>query len=243
MCCKTASRGGQTPRVFPGRWGSNANFVHVCPPGCCGDGACADRAVSLEKAKNLTRLITDAYMGVPAMNKYTKVDLVLRKLCLLANFFGLMPRAIASQIGRQQQDGAAGVSPGVQDAGAAVGAPADEVAHLRKIGRLKLHAAHEFFSNPSASWKTMMWVSLCDPLMTVHYALFKYGTWYGHRVSDRVSIFDFCSAASSNPVVKALDALAGILFEPEQQASLTGLCAVLGGHRKLGLWQQRRPCR
>ena len=61
-----------------------------------------------------------------------------------------------------------------------------------------------------------MWVSLCDPLMTIHYKLFKYGTWYGHRVSDRVPVFDFCSDATSNPVVEALDSLARILFDPQQ---------------------------
>ena len=81
----------------------------MCPPGCCGDrgvGACADRAVSVQKATDLARLITDAHMGVPALNNYTKVDPVLRKLCLLVNFFGLMPRAVAAKIGRR----AAGVS-------------------------------------------------------------------------------------------------------------------------------------
>ena len=80
----------------------------------------------------------------------------------------------------------------------------------------------------------MMWVPLCDPLMAIHYKLFKYGTWYGHRVSDRVSVFDFCSDASSNPVVEALDCLARTLFEPEQQASLTGIFELLG--RDMGNW-------
>ena len=80
----------------------------------------------------------------------------------------------------------------------------------------------------------MLWVSLCDPMMIVHYKLFKYGTWYGHRVSDRVSVFDFCSDATTNVVVQALDSLAGILFEPEQQASLTGLLGLLGGD--MGDW-------
>ena len=142
-----------------------------------------------------------------------------------------MPRAIAAKAGRKSS---LGVSPSDQDPGAAVGAPADEVAHLRKMGRLKLHTAHVFLSNPSSCWKTRLWVSLCDPLMTMHYKLFKYGTWYGHRVSDRVSVFEFCSDATRNVVVQALDSLARTLFEPEQQASLTGLFGLLGGD--MGGW-------
>ena len=67
---------------------------------------------------------------------------------------------MAAKAGRHSRDDAAGVSPGAQDAGVAVGAPADEVAHLRKIGRLKLHTAHEFFSKPSTSWNTMMCVAV-----------------------------------------------------------------------------------
>ena len=75
----------------------------------------------------------------------------------------------------------------------------------------------------------MMWVSLCDPVMIVHYTLFKYSSWYGCRVSDRISVFDVCGDASSNPVSLALDSLARIMFEPEEQASLKGARAVLGG--------------
>ena len=119
--------------------------------------ACADRTLSVKKAQGFASLITDAHIDVPAMNKYTKVDPVERQLCLLLNFFGLMPRAIAAKAGRKSSSG---VSPSDQDPGAAVGAPQDEVAHLRKIGRLKLHTAHDFLSKPSSSWKTLMWVAV-----------------------------------------------------------------------------------
>ena len=81
-----------------------------------------------------------------------------------------------------------------------------------------------------ASWTTLIWIAVSDPVMVVHYKLFKHGTWYNHRRADRCSIYDFCGSMVSNPVASALSSLAGIVLSPEEQSSgpLAGLFAALG---------------
>ena len=52
--------------------------------------------------------------------------------------------------------------------------------------------------------------------MTVHYTLFKHGTWFSHRpTTERCNVFDFCSDGEMNPASVALSTLAAMLLDPE----------------------------
>ena len=71
---------------------------HACPPGCCDPESvvpAADRGKSVERAFGLVKRFVSPCLSEPAANKYTKVDPVMRKLALAANFFGLLRRAFA----------------------------------------------------------------------------------------------------------------------------------------------------
>ena len=63
---------------FPCPW--NGRLIHLCPPGCCGELACADRSLALEKGCRLVKRVVAPSISTPAANKYTKVDPVLRKI-------------------------------------------------------------------------------------------------------------------------------------------------------------------
>ena len=69
---------------FPCPW--NGRLIHLCPPGCCGELACADRSLALQKAFGLVTRVVAPSISTPAANKYTKVDPVVRKLALLTIF-------------------------------------------------------------------------------------------------------------------------------------------------------------
>ena len=210
---------------FSGRWGSHERLVHICSPGCC-----ADRSASVVRAQKLAKLIVSPSITPPAMNKYTKVDPVVRQICLLSNLFGLFRRALAEKVGSGRRRVGDGDNESDMSQDACVGAPMDEVRHLRKIGRLKHRRANDFMARRFASWTTLIWIAVCDPVMVVHYRLFKHGKWYSHRRADRCSIYDFCGSMGSNPVASALSSLAGIVLSPEEQLSgpLAGLFAALG---------------
>ena len=120
------------------------------------------------RGQKLAKLIVSPSITPPAMNKYTKVDPVVRQLCLLSNFFGLFRRALSGKVGSGKRGGD-GDNESDMSQDACVGAPRDEVRHFRKIGRLKLHRANEFMARRFAAWTTLIWIAVCDPVMVVHY--------------------------------------------------------------------------
>ena len=107
-------------KFFGGKW-SSKRLVHVCPAGCCGAVAKADREISVRRAVELARLIVTPAMTLPAMNKYTKVDPVVRQVCLLASFRGLLRKVLALKVGKPMPEDS--VSDSGVSGDAAVGAP------------------------------------------------------------------------------------------------------------------------
>ena len=85
-------------KFFCWKW-SSKRLVHVCPAGCCGAVAKADREISVRRAVELARFVVIPAMTLPAMNKYTKVDPVVRKVCLMAPFRGLFRKVLALKVG------------------------------------------------------------------------------------------------------------------------------------------------
>ena len=213
---KRRSEAAELLKFFAGKW-SSKRLVHICPAGCCGAVAKADRELSVLRAVKLARFIVTPAMSPPAMNKYTKVDPVVRQLSLMAGFRGLLRKVLALKVGRPVPQ--CSVSDSGISSDAAVGAPRDAIAHMRKVGRMKLQKAFRFACKKSTSWKPLIWLAICSPIMLVHYKLFKYGTWKSHLVNgeDRLSIFDFCSSAAANPVASALMTLSDILLRPQAE--------------------------
>ncbi len=84
-------------KFFPCAW--TGLPVHVCPPNCCGPGACASRDVSVERAMRLLDRTILQLVQVPAMNKWTKVDPAICQVALMANFCGAVPAAFERKLG------------------------------------------------------------------------------------------------------------------------------------------------
>ena len=70
-------------------------MVHVCRGGCCPGG----RPDSVQKAFTLLKGIVAPPISTPAVNKYTKVDPVMRKITLMVSCFGLLRRMVAKKLG------------------------------------------------------------------------------------------------------------------------------------------------
>ena len=186
---------------FPCPW--NGRLIHPCPPGCCGELACADRSLTLDKATGLVKRVIAPSISTPAANKYTKVDPVVRKVALLTNFFGMLRRMVAQKLGRRVEnedgDGFAGV-----DDDTVIGIPANEKDHYQKLGQVKLRKMFDFLTDPASKYLPLVWLVVCSPIMVIHYFLFKHGTWYNRRAGERCSIFDFCGSVERNPVCVCL---------------------------------------
>ena len=194
---------------------------HACPPGCCVPGSTvpvADRGASVARAFGLVKRFVAPCISEPAANKYTKVDPVMRRLALAANFFGLLRRALARQFG---DDGGSQSDISVD---AAIGAPSDATKHWRKVKHIKLNRSFSFLKHRASEYLPLIWLCVCSCIMVVHYKLFRHGTWYNHRTAasgqgsghwPRCNIFDFTSDLETNPVCEALAALASMLLDPE----------------------------
>ena len=197
---------------FPCPW--SGRLIHLCPPGCCGELACADRSLALQKACGLVTRVAAPSISTPAANKYTKVDPVVRKIALLTNFFGILRRMVGQKLGRRVEnedgDGFAGV-----DDDTVIGIPANEKDHYKKLGQVKLRKIFDFLSDPASKYLPLVWLVVCSPIMIIHYFLFKHGTWYNRRDGNqRCNIFDFCGALERNPVCSCLCQIAAMLMDP-----------------------------
>lgn len=123
-----------------------------------------------------SRLLTA--ISVPAMNKWTKVAPCVRHIAVLQNFCGLVPEACQRLFPPPEEDS------GPEDEGQAVGAPLDESKAWRKLARLRVRKACHFLSDKQSSWVTALWCVLTEPIMSVHFALFKHATWLSERVEE-----------------------------------------------------------
>ena len=96
---KRRQEANQLLEFFKVPW--NGRLVHVSPAGCCGELPAANRERSVLRAIELAQLIMSPSISLPAANKYTKVDPVIKKLCLVVNFFGLMRCMVGQRIDKK----------------------------------------------------------------------------------------------------------------------------------------------
>ena len=189
---------------------------HACPPGCCDPESvvpAADRGKSVKRAFGLVKRFVSPCLSEPAANKYTKVDPVMRKLALAANFFGLLRRAFARKF---KEEGGAEADHSDISVDAAIGAPTNATGHWRKVTHIKLNRSYSFLKQRASEYLPLIWLCVCSCVMTVHYMLFKHGTWYSHRPpTERCNIFVFCGDGERNPAAAALSTLAAMLLDPD----------------------------
>ena len=77
----------------------------------------------------------------------------------------------------------------------------------------------------------LVWLSVAQPLMIVHYKLFRHGKFQSHRDrTDDFSIFDFTGPTHTNPAAQAITALVAMLLDPlgAGKRHLCLLCLKLG---------------
>ena len=67
----------------------------------------------------------------------------------------------------------------------------------------------------------LVWTTIVDQLMTLHYRLFNYGTWFNHiepspdAEQQRLGIFHFCRKPTANPAAKMITAFAAMLVDAD----------------------------
>ena len=158
---------------------------------------------------------------VPALNKWTKVAPCMRHISVMQNFCNLVPRAFESCFRTSKQIAEQGIS---DDEGEEVGAPVNQTKVWQKLAKLRLCKAGFFLQDQQSRWSTAVWVVLTEPIMRIHYALFKYATWLADRDAGLEEDEDlveeaaglaltaacFCKA-SQNPAKKALCQLTALL--------------------------------
>ena len=137
----------------------------------------------------------------------------MRKLALAANFFGLLRRAFARKF---KEEGKVEADRSDISVDAAIGAPTNATNHWRKVAHIKLNRSYSFLKQRASEYLPLVWLCVCSCVMTVHYTLFKHGTWFSHRpTTERCNVFDFCSDGERNPVSVALSTLAAMMLDPE----------------------------
>ena len=200
---------------FWGPW--SGPMVHVCKGAACCPGGRPD---SVQKAFTLLKAIVAPPISTPAVNKYTKVDPVVRKVSLMVSCFGLMRRIVAKKLGvAAPLDPASGQGTEFEVSAtdmldSVIGIPKDPQKLHKLVGEARLRRVHEFFSMGAAKIMTLVWLVVCSVIMRVHYRLFKHGTWFSHRSGIRCNVFEFAQRGPRSPIVAALSDLAAMLLHP-----------------------------
>ena len=218
----------------------SGRLAHRCAPGCCApatQGPCGDREASVKKAKTLARQILSPVIVSPAANKYTKVDPCVRQSALIVCFYGLMRKALAKKLKRDEHQltnpnvhpaqRQANVAPTrlrrgqtlsvMVEADGAIGIPRDTTQY-RELGFIKENKVYTFLCHGHAKNLLLVWLVVNVPIMRVHYTLFKHGTWLSHRDPIKgLSVCDFVDKGGRNPFAAVLDAFASILLNPTGQ--------------------------
>ena len=153
------------------------------------------------------------------MNKYTKVDPVVRKVTLMVHCYGLLRRIVAKKLklAAPREPDLPGAASGLQggfELESVIGIPKDPRQHLKCVGEARLRRVHDFTSMGAAKMLTLVWLVVCSVIMRVHYRLFKHGTWFTHRRGLRCNVFEFAGRSPHSPITASLSALAAMLLDP-----------------------------
>ena len=168
---------------------------------------------SVKRAQDLTLRLLVPPISEPAENKYTKVDACVRSVPLISRTSGLLRKALGVRLKKEAAE--SDCEPDHCDADAAIGIPRDEQAYYKEAGHLRLQKIYTFLSHGHAKYMLLVWLAVVQPIMIMHYFLFKHGTWYPYRdFAADISIFDFCGGTQRNRVAVLVGSLASMLLDP-----------------------------
>ena len=195
---------------------------HLCPVGCCGPLACSDRVKSIDKGTDLIMKIILPRLTVPAANRYTKIFPVVTSICLMLHFFKILKKALGrllqGVVFHSDDDQI------LQDADAVVGAPTNAIVHQRKLQekqRQKMLRLVE--DNDSPPMIFLVWVTVVQLIMPLHYKLFKRGVFFnqmqqGPDQERRYGCFELCTP-SNNPAAQIISIITVTILEPSAAGS------------------------
>jgi hypothetical protein len=147
-------------------------------------------------------------LSIPALNKWTKVEPVIAKVAVMVSFCKLVRVALQKHLGAKcDDDDESDFSDDAQ-----VGAPKDEMKTNRKLNTKRNVKTLSFVEAADTQWRLFLWLSVSLPVMTIHYRLFKFGTWHSHCRDNRCGLFEFCND-DTNPAKRALFILTSMLCD------------------------------
>ena len=153
-------------KFFGAPWTDEFGLVHTCPAGCCGEGPCADKQKSMDRAKALAAKIFMPPISEPAANKYTKVDPCVKSCVLITWMYGLLRKALGEKLKKATEKdpglaavvpGHAAVIPATVDTDGAIGIPRDTIEYHRRMGHIKLQKVHAFLCHGYSKYMCLVW--------------------------------------------------------------------------------------
>jgi len=224
--------------------------VHVCPPGCCpDDDARWDKAYEL--------YVEVIYLTIRriAENKWTTADPVVRRLLLHLSFAGITRRSLQRLMKVPETDNVLDIDPMV------LAMQGMHTAGVHKaIATSQKQKVLALVQEPGLDWDFFTWVSICTPVMRMHYSLFRDATWLSHKPDRQPTASGELNTASGeqlsqaihlsnfvhfdlehkdNPATRVLKTLSEILADPDGSGKqhITLLLGRFGAH---GTWPAYR---
>ena len=125
------------------------------------------------------------------------------------------------------------------DEGAELGAPVDQTKVWRRLARKRQKKAAHFLTDKRSQWSTLLWSVLTAPVMTVHYKLFKRGTWHSER--PEVENQSAPAAASFRSVASAASLeLCDLLLETADTVQVPAWIPLVGLYGPVLTWRAER---
>ena len=179
-------------------------------------------------------------MSPPAKNKWTKISPCIAQIAAMVCFCNLIPAAFTraldpgsrceSRSGRSLVSTVKAGKDSDLSEDAQLGAPKDEARSYRKMAGRRAKKSYNFLTAESSKWTLLLWQTIGQHIMSIHYHLFNHATWWSHaRVPESVVFPEGTSTPSLprfldealNPGLRAVAALTEMLFE---RAEWTPLC-------------------
>ena len=149
--------------------------------------------------------------------------------------YGVVPEAFGRCFASSQAEASSDDSGGED---AALGVPRDQTKQWRKLARKRQRKAAYFLQDQESCFLTMLWGVVTFCVMTVHYSLFKRGTWLSERVEEEAErkITFFFSNPAASPAARASSEIASLLgsVQVDDWIPLVGL------YGPVLSWPQRR---
>jgi hypothetical protein len=136
-------------------------------------------------------------LTIPALNKWTTVAPSMTLVAAMQQCYDVVPQAFGRCFARGQAEESSDDSGGED---AALGVPRDQTKQWRKLARKRQKKAAFFLQDQESRFLTMLWGIVTFCVMTVHYSLFKRGTWLTERVEDETDANLSFFLATQQPV-------------------------------------------